>query len=343
MPNLTKTVEHLIYSKRLCLPALPASWGVYSWGWKIGLFFVVTILWNKCISAQPCFPEGIIFNTQSSIDSFTDNYPNCTAINGSVVIQGKGAGISSLAGLRNINFIGENLVISHNNSLKTLAGLDSLKFIQGTLSIWNNDSLSNLSGLNNVTYIGGDLDIAFNYSLTHLNALAKLTKMDGTLLQIWQNAALTSLAGLDSIQFDSIQSLYLLSSPNLSGCSIYSVCTYLKSGRYAKIAGNAVGCNSTVEILLNCVNSAGEIGVLDSKIEIKLYPVPAYINLNIKIETTDTVLYKIFDILGATVKAGYLEPNSVIDIESLIPGVYILFLTINNNMVIKPLIKQAQR
>ena len=59
----------------------------------IALFFFTT-------TAQSCLPEGIVFTNQSQIDQFQINYPNCTEIEGDVVIGfWLGTNITNLNGL----------------------------------------------------------------------------------------------------------------------------------------------------------------------------------------------------------------------------------------------------
>lgn len=57
--------------------------------------------------SQPCLPEGITFNTQEQIDNFQINYPNCTEIEGGVLIEG--TDITNLNGLSVITSIGDYL------------------------------------------------------------------------------------------------------------------------------------------------------------------------------------------------------------------------------------------
>jgi len=54
--------------------------------------------------SQPCLPEGIEFNTQEQIDNFQTNYPGCTEIMGTVLIEGNN--ITNLDGLNGITAIG---------------------------------------------------------------------------------------------------------------------------------------------------------------------------------------------------------------------------------------------
>jgi len=56
------------------------------------LFCVTTSLF-----AQPCLPEGITFSNQAEIDNFQTNHPDCTEIEGGVLIEGND--ITNLNGL----------------------------------------------------------------------------------------------------------------------------------------------------------------------------------------------------------------------------------------------------
>lgn len=55
---------------------------------KLNIFTFALILYCGAVSAQPCLPNGITFNTQTQIDSFQINFPNCTEIEGDVLIEG---------------------------------------------------------------------------------------------------------------------------------------------------------------------------------------------------------------------------------------------------------------
>ena len=74
---------------------------------KLNLFTIVLILYSCALSAQPCLPEGITFSTQTQIDSFQINHPNCTEIEGGVVIES--IDITNLDGLDVITSISEYL------------------------------------------------------------------------------------------------------------------------------------------------------------------------------------------------------------------------------------------
>ena len=73
--------------------------------------FIVALLcfvWSSALS-QSCLPEGITFNSQAQIDSFQINYPNCTAIQGTVKISG--VDITNLNGLSVLSSFWEGLKI----------------------------------------------------------------------------------------------------------------------------------------------------------------------------------------------------------------------------------------
>ena len=162
---------------------------------KIFLLLIGLFLWFTG-SSQSCLPQGITFSTQSQIDSFPTNYPNCTQIEGDVTISG--TDITNLNGLSVLTSIGGDLNIVSNPFLISLTGLEKVISIVGWLYIVNNSSLTSLTGLDSLTSIGGNLDIVNTIALTSLTGLEKLTSIGGG-LEISDNNALTSLAGLDNL------------------------------------------------------------------------------------------------------------------------------------------------
>lgn len=161
------------------------------------LLILVVLIWPFFLSAQSCLPEGIEFTTQSQIDSFPINYPNCTEIEGTVMISG-GLDISNLLGLSSVNTIGGHLVIVGCHALSNLAGLEGLTRIDSILAFQQNGILSSLSGLEGLTSIGHDLIILGNPSLTDLSGLDGLNSVEG---MIWaESNALTSFEGMESLE-----------------------------------------------------------------------------------------------------------------------------------------------
>ncbi|MCK4407656.1 MAG: T9SS type A sorting domain-containing protein [Bacteroidales bacterium] len=163
---------------------------------KLTLLFVIALTIQVTVSSQPCLPEGITFTTQTQIDSFQIVHPNCTEIEGDVLIEGND--ITNLNGLSILTVFGGNLSIMNNPALTSLTGLGNVTAIAGSLIFDFNYALTSLTGLDNVISIGGDLGIGNSTSLTSLTGLDNVTSIGGG-LYIDDNAALTSLTGLDYV------------------------------------------------------------------------------------------------------------------------------------------------
>jgi hypothetical protein len=166
--------------------------------------------------SQSCLPEGIYFSSQTEIDNFQTNYPNCTEIEGDVKISGDD--IINLNGLEIITSIGGSLMIYSNQFLKDLNGLNNLTLINGDLWIDENDSLTNLIGLENLSHIYGLLRIGFNHSLSSLQGINNLTSVSDQLL-IFDNHALLDINGLTSLNNigNSVEIMNCSSLSNLEG------------------------------------------------------------------------------------------------------------------------------
>ena len=121
---------------------------------KLYILWVAMFLVNEAIGqpVQPCVPclyQGIEFTSQTQIDNFQTNYPNCTSIHGNVSIMGNS--ITNLNGLSVLTSISGELFIYHNPALTSLAGLNGLTSIWGILTIIGNNALTSLSGLDNIS------------------------------------------------------------------------------------------------------------------------------------------------------------------------------------------------
>ena len=229
-------------------------------------------------SAQSCLPEGITFSTQEQIDNFYIVYPNCTEIEGDVVIGGSyppNYDITNLVGLSQLTSIEGQLIITWNNVLTDLTGLHNLDSIGGTLQIAGNDALTSLSGLEDLNSIGGDLIIGGD-ELTSLLGLFYLNSIGGSLviynsdelidltglnnvtsiggsIEISHNNSLTSLSGIDNIDPASIMELHIAENQSLSTCEVQSICGYLaEPNGDIYIYQNNDGCDCPEEIAENC-------------------------------------------------------------------------------------------
>ena len=152
------------------------------------------------------YADTITFTTQGQVDSFLIIYPNCTEIEGTVILQD--GEITDLHALENITSIGESLNIRNLDNLTNLSGLENLTFIGEDLYVILNDNLQNTAGLDNLAFIGDDCTFTLNHSLENFVGLENLNAVGGK-LHIWVNENLQDLTGL--INLDSIGSLFILS------------------------------------------------------------------------------------------------------------------------------------
>ncbi|MFT4534559.1 MAG: hypothetical protein ACJA1A_000562 [Saprospiraceae bacterium] len=165
---------------------------------KFYLILVLFLFSTQFVLAQSCLPGGMTFSTQQQIDNFATNYPNCTEIEGNVLIEESiNDDITNLNGLAQLTSLGGDLIINYNYALSNLSGLHNITSIGGDITISNITS-TNLSGLANLSSIGGELFIASNTALTSISVLSNLSSIGGD-LHIRSNPSLTSLSGLENI------------------------------------------------------------------------------------------------------------------------------------------------
>jgi len=229
----------------------------------------------QVLSAQSCLPEGITFTTQAQIDSFPINNPNCTEIEGYVIIPYPN-NVSSLQGLNTISAIGGELLISDCNELTTLEGLNNLQSIGGGLSLISNDNLSSLSALHNLRSIGGGLTVSWNNRIK-------------------------SLSGLDSINAETISDLHIIYNDSLSWCAIESVCQYIANPNGYILLHNSYGCDS-VEVVEEFCQHVG-IREQQSEPKLSIYPNPFTTSTTIEYELIEPshVQLTIYNAIGETI------------------------------------------
>lgn len=188
---------------------------------------------GDCITAQAvidacsgpeCPPGNVTFTTQAQINQFITTYPNCTEIEGNLVIQGADISnlsplmnivrvhglvniqsnplLTSLNGLNNLKKVDKGLQINKNSAITNLSGLTSLESIgtntDGTsLYIRENDALVNISGLNNLSQVN-EVYVGFNAVLQNVDGLSGITQIGGNLV-VRNNPKLTNINGLLNI------------------------------------------------------------------------------------------------------------------------------------------------
>lgn len=174
-------------------------------------------------NAQSCGDQ--VFHSQSEIDAFALNNPDCISISGSLTLDGDD--IVNLDGLSSIKFIEVHLRII-NTSLTNLDGLDSLYSVDLQVQILDNPLLDEISALKNLTIIGQGLYIHNNNNLSSLDGL--------------QNVTLTSNTNFVSIR----------DCPALEDCAIANLCEFLENYHVSVIGNNAQGCNNREQVVEAC-------------------------------------------------------------------------------------------
>ncbi len=146
-------------------------------------------------------PNIVVLKSQGQIDSFAIHYPGCDSVS---LLEISGAGITNLDGLLPIRKIKSVLRIENNPLLESLIGLDNLERVTASFTIINNPLLQNVEGLEKLSSVGLYFIIRDNAGLQNLKGLTGIKRLDATAesgLTIFRNDALTSLEGLDSLQF----------------------------------------------------------------------------------------------------------------------------------------------
>lgn len=260
---------------------------------KIYFILFFALLGSMGLS-QSCLPEGIVFSTQSQIDNFKSNYPNCTVIEGDVLISGNNItnlqglnevvtiggdltikdnpNLSGLSGLNAFHHLQGSLFVYNNEALRTLSGLEDLFLIDGSLRVSNNDALVSLNGLVNLISVGGDLTLDSNLTLSDIHSLFKLQSIGNSIgtgmLNVFSNSSLTSLSGLDNIDPGSIGEIHIYSNPLLSNCDLASICVFLDDNSgIIDIYDNQAGCNDQQDLEEDCADNClpGGIQIFDQE------------------------------------------------------------------------------
>ncbi len=171
----------------------------------------------KSYGQCPPDDEWVNLYNQADVNAFAVQYPNCTAIQGTLQILGlfgnycytEDPCITSLAPLQNLTYIGGNLII-RGTLLTDLSGLDNIQHIGGGLDITENNVLQSLNGLNALETVGfsyeGNLhshhrfvDIVKNYELQSLEGLSSLHSVAGY-FRVMRCHSIQNLIGISSLK-----------------------------------------------------------------------------------------------------------------------------------------------
>jgi len=163
-------------------------------------FFVCLLLLHLSfqIVAQ-CPIRNVSLSSQSDVDEYVNNYPNCDTIKGNLSITNSHSSDLDLSGLNNIKTIEGRLFIQRNSKLTSLNGLQNIETVKEYIWISDNRSLLSLNGFKKITNVGEHLQIIENKSLVSLSGLTNLTKVGGHLI-IRENESLINLDGLQNLE-----------------------------------------------------------------------------------------------------------------------------------------------
>lgn len=199
---------------------------IFSMHWDFCFItFTLLITFNMAHSQDcPDWPTVSLTN-QSAVDAFAITWPNCTGLDGNLMIGGtwnNGSDITDLTALSKLKYVNGDLIVRYNHmldglnglgnllsiggdlqitlcvSLTDLNGISGLKSIGGSVAISSNHELENAGGIENIGNISGDLIFQDNVSLSALPEFKNLISIAGSLL-IKRNNILSNLFGLDSL------------------------------------------------------------------------------------------------------------------------------------------------
>lgn len=128
--------------------------------------------------------------------SFATQYPNCTILPGSIIVQTSANTqniLYNFNGFQNLTAVNGSIIIDYDLQMNSLYGLENLTSIGGDLII-KGTHISDISALSNLTYVGGNIEIMGN----QINSLAALNNLEyiGGDFKIGDNGYMSNL-GLD--------------------------------------------------------------------------------------------------------------------------------------------------
>lgn len=182
-------------------------------------FLIAAFIVGNIVNAQ-CPPAGVNFTSQTQLNNFITQYPNCTEIDGDVFIGGNITSLEPLAnivtitgaleirevsnlenldGLENLETVGTDLILREVDDLENINALSSLTSVGGEFTVRSCPELVSLDGIENLATVGLGLIIRDCESLLSIEGLTGVTFV-GEILEVVENPLLTSLSGLENIE-----------------------------------------------------------------------------------------------------------------------------------------------
>ena len=302
-----------------------------------------------------CPPGDVIFTNQAQVDAFLFQYPDCTEINGSLIVNGS---ITSLEGLVNLetitgsfsllftdvqnlddlaNLTGilNNVGIANNSQLNNISGLGGITQVNREFTVIGNPMLEDLDGLN-LTNIGSGvsdaelesqlvLNVSGNAGMISLNGLESLVSLNNRMLSISNNAQLTDINAIENIDPATVGGIYILGNASLSMCNIDLLCNFgsLDEDNQVLIENNNDGCNSGSEVEDACQNMSNELFLAS---DVSIYPNPFSNHITIQLPGfVGNAKVSLINVSGKVIKQQNInEIGQMNDLDELAKGLYFI-------------------
>lgn len=239
--------------------------------------------------------------------------------------------LKTLAALSRLSSVGTYLRVSFLDNLEDLTGLEGITSLGWRLIISHNPRLKSLKGLDNLVTIGEALEIVANDSLQSLQHIASLESIQGRMTLI-ELPSIHDLSGLENIDFSAVSSVTISNCGALSNCSVAGLCAYLEDEiGESNILENAMGCNSSEEVLDNC--SVVSSNVLREMNTTTWFPNPA--SGHIFCESDGAGRWELLSIEGRHIQTFFLVKGlNRFDMNEVPSGLYILTQGMGNSEII---------
>jgi len=181
----------------------------------------------ECTGEFPDCPEGgVVFRRSDEMQDFREKYPNCTEINGSLIVydycidepwqSGSSDCITNIYGLSNIKRVNGDLEIDVQNASAfrySYPNMPNLEYIQGNFRIAHLDTLKFLK---KVTHVGSleldDIDGVYSFDSLNVSTLGYLKLSDIGWDSNPFTRGLTEIRGDASIENTSLKNMSILES-----------------------------------------------------------------------------------------------------------------------------------
>lgn len=185
------------------------------------LYFVAALccLMSPFLLSAQC-PTSLYFSNQSSVDSFPIKYPNCTVLDGDVVLSNV-YDATPLAQMERIN----GALIFYSFEGDTLDAFPNLKYVADRVTI-NAGGAKAIRGFGTLDTIKGNLVISSGYYVTSIQGFQQL-KSIGFCLDITYNRNVKSIPEFPSLTY--VQDIVITDNDSLKNISGFGQLTQLRS------------------------------------------------------------------------------------------------------------------